>query len=358
MIIKSLRMKGFKGFEQEYSLNFNDKVNIIEGENYLGKTTIGEAICWCFLGCNLFGNEKTANLVNNNSKTAYCEVNFLDNDNKEHIVFRSKGKENNVILDGHKADVEMLSKFYYSKKIFLAIYNPYYFNSLEPKDQRELLKSILPVINYKEAFNMLSQEEQEILLEPRMDLNQFIKNTREELKELDKEEMNFEGKIQYANSIINELIEKEVKFENEGLLAIVEKEYDFVINSNMTNDKEEIKMHINDLNNKIKIQREKKEKYERERKEIEEIISSIENNNTICPVCHAKMLNKAKIDEMQKEQRGKLNQINKNEKECDVILKALKMQMSILNGKLNNNTDDKTERLEELKSKIYSFLGM
>lgn len=352
MIIKSLRMKGFKGFEQEYSLNFNDKENIIEGENYLGKTTIGEAICWCLIGCNLFGNDKTANLINDNSATAYCELCFLDNENKVHTVIRCKGKENNVILDGHKADLEMLSKFYYSKKIFLSIYNPYYFSSLEPKEQRELLKSILPIINYRDAFDMLSQEEQEILVEPRMDLNQFIKNAREELKELDKEEINIEGKIQYANSIINEPVKEELKFENAGLLAIAEKEYDFVVNSNMNNDKEEVKIHINDLNNKIIIQKEKKEEYERKRKEIEKNISSIENDNTICPVCHNKILNESKIDEMQKEQRDKLNEIKKKEKECDVIIKTFKIQLSILNGKLSNNTDNKTERLQELKSKI------
>lgn len=353
MIIKSLRMKGFRRYEQEYFIKFNEKINIIEGDNDIGKTTIGEAICWCFLGCNLFGNDKIFDdLLNNNSETAYCEVCFLDNDNKEHVLFRCRGEENYLILDGHKADVEMLSKFYYSKKVFLSVFNPYYFISLEPKEQRELLRSVLPVINYKDAFNMLSKEEQEILVEPRMDLNQFIKNAGKKLKELDKEELNFEGKIQYANSIINEPIEEELKFENEGLLAITEKEYDFILNSNIRNDEEEIKTYINDLNNKIRIQKEKKEECEKKIKEIEETIFSIKKDDTICPVCHNKILSALKIEEMQKEQMSKLNQIKKKEKECNVIIKTFEIQLSILNEKLNNNTDNKTKRLEELKSKI------
>ena len=131
MIIKSLKIKGFKVFEDEFYIEFDDKKTIIQGENFQGKTSIGEAICWCLLGCNLFGNDKTANIINENSREAYCELKFEDNEGIEHTIIRIKGRENIVALDGRQATVEMLSKFYFNKKVFLSIYNPYYFSSLD-----------------------------------------------------------------------------------------------------------------------------------------------------------------------------------------------------------------------------------
>ena len=76
MKIKSLRIKGFKGFKDEYFLEFDEEETTIIGENFQGKTSIGEAICWCLLGCNLFGNDKTANIINEKSHTAYGELIF------------------------------------------------------------------------------------------------------------------------------------------------------------------------------------------------------------------------------------------------------------------------------------------
>ena len=69
MIIKNLIIKGFKGFEEEYHIDFDKDMTLIEGDNFQGKTSIGEAICWTFLGCNLFGNDKTVNVINKNSKS-------------------------------------------------------------------------------------------------------------------------------------------------------------------------------------------------------------------------------------------------------------------------------------------------
>ena len=52
MIIKSIKIKGFKGFKDEYFLELDEEETTIMGENFQGKTSIGEAICWCLLGCN------------------------------------------------------------------------------------------------------------------------------------------------------------------------------------------------------------------------------------------------------------------------------------------------------------------
>ena len=57
--IKRLEMAGFKGFRERTVIEFaKEGKTIIEAENYRGKTSIGEAIAWGFLGSNLWGNDK------------------------------------------------------------------------------------------------------------------------------------------------------------------------------------------------------------------------------------------------------------------------------------------------------------
>lgn len=354
MIIKSLKIRGFKGFENEYYVEFNDKKTVIEGENFKGKTSIGEAICWCFLGTNLFGNDKTINIINKNSNTACCELNFIDNDGMEHTIIRSKGKENIAILDGKKASVEILSKFYYEKKVFLSVYNPYYFSSLEPKDQRELLRGILPTIDYRDAFNLLSQSEREILVEPRMDLNGFIKNARTEIKELDKEESNLEGKRQYANSIVVSHIGEEKNFEQEGMLAALEREYELALKSISGDTKKEMKLRLDELTKKIEKYTNELENLREDYKKEQKILDNIAKDDSVCPVCNSKIVDSEKVLELKESHKKSLKEITKNGKETEIELKNLKAQKNILDIKCNslNPNSEKEELLSKLQEKI------
>lgn len=44
MVITKLIIEGFKGFKDRFSIEFNESVNIIVGDNEAGKSTILEAI--------------------------------------------------------------------------------------------------------------------------------------------------------------------------------------------------------------------------------------------------------------------------------------------------------------------------
>ncbi len=351
MVIKSLVMKGFKGFHEEYTVDFDENQTVIEGENYQGKTTIGEAICWCFLGCNLFGNEKTANLINNNSNTAYCQITFIDNDGVEHTLYRSKGKENSIILDNRKADVEMLSKYYLSKKIFLSVYNPYYFSSLEPREQRDLLREILPSINYEDAFQLLDKSEQNILGYPRIDLNQFMKSAREDIKELEKEENNFLGKIQYANSIINNSSEDEKVFQDQTYLDSLEKEYNYILNNNKFESKSEVKVKLDDIETTIIKKEEEFQKLEKQAKEQKKIIDDIEENKSICPLCKSE-IDKLSSNQIKTKTIEILNELMANKSDLLSEIKNLKAQKAIYTIKYNFATNDKDIKLLALNEKI------
>lgn len=357
MIIKNLRIKGFKGFENEYYIDFNENTTVIEGENFQGKTSIGEAICWCFLGCNLFGNDKTVNIINKNSSTAYCELEFSDNDEITHRLIRCKGKENIVILDGKKATVETLSKFYGEKKMFLSIYNPYYFSSLEPKEQRELLRGILPAIDYKEAFELLSSTDKEILKEPRIDINSFIKGARENIKSLEKEQDSLEGKIQYAMTIAATVVGEEKRFEKDYVLQCLERDYEDTLKSISGDTKKEMKFKIEDIDKKMEKCNEELSKLRNEYKETKKNIQSIKDNNTVCPVCNGKILDDEKSKEILENQAILLEKITNTGKEIEEEIKALNTQKAMLDIKCNslNPNEKKEEILKKLQEKIVAL---
>lgn len=354
MIIKSLTIKGFKGFEDEYHIDFNEDMTIIEGENFQGKTSIGEAICWTLLGCNLFGNDKTINIINNNSSSAYCELELFDNEDKIHKVIRIKGKENMVILDGKKATVETLSKFYGDKKIFLSVYNPYYFSSLEPKEQRELLRSILPNIDYKDAFNMLSESEQEILGGPKIDLTSFIKISREDIKSLEKEESRLEGQIQYAKVDASMNIGETKNFSKEYVLQSLEREYENTLKSISGDTTEEMTHKLQELDKLINRNSLELNKLINEFDEAQKIIQNIENDKSVCPVCNHPITDNEKIKKILEEQNEKIKQIDIDIKQLKDETSNLKVQRAMLDIKCNslNPNEKRDEMLKKMRERI------
>ena len=354
MIIKSLKIKGFKVFEDEFYIEFDDKKTIIQGENFQGKTTVGEAICWCLLGTNLFGSDKIANIINKKCDTASCELKFLDNDMQEHTIIRCKGKENMVVLDGKIANAEILSKFYYEKKVFLSVYNSYYFSSLKPIEQRDLLRGVLPTIDYRDAFNLLTQSEREILVEPRMDLNGFIKNARDEVKELNKEQINLEGRKQYAKTIANSNIGTEKQFEKEEILETLQKEYEITLKSIFGETKKDMQKRLQEMDKNIASKNETMEELRTKYKETKAILDELDNNETVCPVCNSIIVDSEKVNKMKAEQTQKMQKIIQDAKDIEVELKTLRTQRSILDIKCNslNPNAKKEEQLNELQQQI------
>lgn len=357
MIIKSLTIKGFKGFENEYHIDFDENMTIIEGENFQGKTSIGEAICWTLLGCNLFGSDKTANLINKNSSSVYCELEFFDNEDKIHKLIRTKGKESFVILDGKRANVEMLCKYYGDKKIFLSIYNPYYFSSLEPKEQRELLRSILPNIDYKEAFEMLSEYEQKILVGPRVDINSFIKNARDDIKVMDKEKTKLEGQLQYAQIDAATDIGEEKIFSKEYVLQNLEREYENILKSISGDTTEEMTHKLEEIDKMINKYSIELDKLRENFKNTKNIIQSIESDKSVCPVCNNLITDSEKSKEILRLQNKNIEQITSEGKIIEKEISSLKAQRAMLDIKCNslNPNEKKDEILKKIRDKIASL---
>ena len=90
MKIKNLEIQNFRNIKN-ISLEFDDEINVICGENAQGKTNIIEAL-WLFSGAKSFRNSKDNEFIKFGKKKAKISVNFemLGVENNAQIIFEDK----------------------------------------------------------------------------------------------------------------------------------------------------------------------------------------------------------------------------------------------------------------------------
>ncbi|MBO5726146.1 MAG: DNA replication and repair protein RecF, partial [Clostridia bacterium] len=90
MKVKSLKIQNFRNIS-DISLEFDDEINVICGENAQGKTNIIEAL-WLFSGAKSFRNSKDNEFIKFGEKNAKISVDFqmLGVDNEASITFSDK----------------------------------------------------------------------------------------------------------------------------------------------------------------------------------------------------------------------------------------------------------------------------
>ena len=184
--ITNISMVGFKGYKDNanYPLGYR---TLIQGDNGLGKSSVGEAIVWCLTGCNIWGNERaTTDLVNNNKpKLTEVVLDFLLDDEPQTIIRRKKGNSNEVYWNDAKSSTNDIARdIFKNKDVFLSIVNPYYFPNLSPKDAKQLLSDVLKPANREEIFVELGDYLKKLLLDNGFRLPEtFLADTRTDLKE-------------------------------------------------------------------------------------------------------------------------------------------------------------------------------
>lgn len=217
MYIKSINnVVGYKDLPDGLNVEFDENKTYIVGANFQGKTTIGSLFNWCLTGTNLNGIEKEQ-IADDKRKISnvIVDITFVDNFGIEHRLIREKGKVIRLTLDGKEIKQDSLAQFYKNKDILLVIYNPYYFWSLEPKEQRNLMRMILPVINPEDAFNLLPEYERNIIQQPIENLNSYTDMKNREIDTLTKE---------YNRNIGTQQTLKNIALEDEGTLLTFDKE--------------------------------------------------------------------------------------------------------------------------------------
>ena len=253
MKINYIKTIGFRKNQETFETNLYD-ITSITGGNTKGKTNILYAIIWGFLGTNLTGDEKEW-LGNKNSDDCLVELHFTDNFNIPHILVRYKNKYDNsknfIMLDGKTATQKDIQSFYGDKKLFLSILNPNYFISKKPAEQKELLDKYLPEIDISIVYDKLDNTEKALLESCPKNILEFISELNENKRITETKIGNLQGKIEYAQNIINStVIEEEKTFEKAEELKFARMELSSLEAEN-TFTKTRQENIVNDLNNQI-----------------------------------------------------------------------------------------------------------
>lgn len=350
MLIKKLKMEGFKNHKNkvEYDLG---RLTFISGDNFKGKTTIGEAITWCIAGIDLTGNEMATNrLLNNKSKNMEVEIDFIFNGEDFNLIRSKRGSKTEIYLNGEVVKNTDLIKFYKDKHTFLSIFNPDYFAGLTPKIAKETLDSVLKKIDNQEILEEMSEFERNLLLENNFkNSNLFLTKKREELKELEKDVLFSEGFIAAKKEEV--VIPDEKTFNDKELLELNAKSLQITekIQSLKNVDKVEL-IEVSTLEQERQSLLNQYNRYTDEYKALEDTVE--------CPNCNHEIdLNKSTRERLIKE----INQIKSSGKEVAAkIDQANKDNEKILEAYNKNLKENETEfnKLEKELSNIEKYISV
>ncbi|MFY0516246.1 AAA family ATPase [Lysinibacillus sp. UGB7] len=206
IIFNSLRLKGFKGFEEEVVFNLGPGLNPFKADNGQGKTSIGEGIVWVVLGKNLSGNSRNINVKNNQSEGAYGELKF-DFNGVSHTITRKQTSSVTIKLNDKEISQSELNEFIQGD-IFLLLFNPTYFSSLEMAAQRKTIVDIMPTFGKDIILANMNNIHAKVLENERFDENDtqyYIKNRTAEVDKYEKEMEQLKGRIDFLQEPIQEV---------------------------------------------------------------------------------------------------------------------------------------------------------
>ncbi len=360
MYIKNVfDIKNFKGIQDGFRVNFDD-VTYIVGDNAKNKTTIGSLPLWILTGYNLYGSNKepVSNDRNRLFANTLASMTIIDNTGSEHVITRCKGKDNFVLLDGIRTSQEVLTRFYKDVHAFICAYNPSYFRSLKLSEQRELLLRILPAISSEEAFELLDDDEKEILEKPVVDIKGFAKAKRAEIKELHSELDTINGSKGIYTSIAIQREDTPKVFNKEKELSSLEEEYEKLItNTEEIISCEDLEKDIKKITAKIanNINVDLKEYQKKQEKELENL-KSVSSEKSKCPTCKQDIVNESLIKALTISYKRSINEIAKRienlKEETKNLVEEKNQQIKKYNRMKTPEMKQQTQRRDELKEKI------
>ena len=168
MRIRQLRVRGFRGFNEEQVVALSDPIAIFEGPNGSGKTSIGEAIEWLLYGRTL-KRTKGDELSRREYDGSYCNIHFIgpgepfvelevqDLSGKDHKIRRELRQDETSVLQVDGKLVTSLGAFgintLYDRPLILQ-HTLQDFIFMRPKARYEVLTAMLglePLIAFRNA---------------------------------------------------------------------------------------------------------------------------------------------------------------------------------------------------------------
>ena len=359
MYIKSINnVIGYKDLPDGLVIDFDDNTTYIVGDNFQGKTTVGSLFNWCLTGTSLDGNEKEQ-VANDETEVSnvIVDMTFIDNYGIEHRLIRDKGKKMNLTLDGKEIKQEMLANFYQDKDIFLVCHNPYYFASLEPKNQKELIRRIIPSLSKEESFELLNEDDQKVIGSPIEHLGSYIDKKNEEINELQKEYNENIGRVEAYKNISFIQTGNIINFDKEDELKKLKERYE-TISMNLGNSNlEDLQHSIERINERLEEIINVKladitENYNSENQKLK----NIDQEQSICPTCMQEIRDNKVKENLKLFYHRKLNMLQEKANNLKVDTKNLineRNEKQVLFEKLNTQDMKKIqEEKEKLKNQI------
>jgi len=343
MYIKSINnVVGYKDLPDGFNVEFNENKTYIVGANFQRKTTVGSLFNWCLTGTSLNGKEKEQ--VANDTRrvnNVIVDITFVDNLGIEHRLIRDKGKEIHITLDGKEVDQGYLSQFYKNKDVFLVAHNPYYFWTLEPKEQKDLIRSILPTIESEEAFELLSEYEKEIISEPIENLSSYTDKKNQEIDRLEKEYNKNIGTIEALRTIALENEGHLLEFDKESELADLQLRHESISMNFDNSNLDDLKRNIEGINRRLKeILTEDLSKISQRYNNENNKLKQVDNEHPICPSCRQEIKDSAAREHLRNFFINEMNKLQEKANDLKETAKQLtedKKEKQAIFDKLNTS---------------------
>lgn len=193
--VRSLTIKGFKGFAEETSFSFDD-INTIVGHNGQGKTSIADAIAFAITGLPFYGGAKLDHLYHQNTKDILVNMEFADETGRVRRLSRQRVNDTmDVSLDGCRITQRDLTIMFMERDLFLSMFNPRYFIDVLGSKGRDLLERYLPEIPHDKIMDALSLHDRTLLENQQfLSAEAFAKKLREEISQLNQNVIYVKGK--------------------------------------------------------------------------------------------------------------------------------------------------------------------
>ncbi len=358
MKVTYIKTIGFRKFEEEFETDLFD-ITSITGGNAKGKTNILYAIIWGFLGCNLTGDDKVY-IGNKNADNCYVEIHFIDNLGITHTLKRLKNKYNNkknfLLLDEKQITQDKLISFYSDKKLFLSIINSNYFISRTPTEQKTLLDRYLPDIDIHEIYNKLDDNDKSILEGCPQNAIEYIKELNDNKKMYEDKIKSLQGKIAYAENLINEK-EGELKiFDKREELTLTMQELSFLKSEKRVEKRERQLKIVENIKKQIELYENQIEKLNNNMINDKNTYLSIKDNIlSYCPMCKQQLSTKNRLITIQNMKNNLENNSlikEKMEKELQELKKNYAIEKCKLYALGEVNLEEQNIRIKQLENQI------
>lgn len=216
MKLKELYAEGVRSLTST-TLAFGEKTALV-GRNGAGKSSVAEAVVWCLYGTDGSGvKNQDGRLVRRGAKALSVVTQWEKDDGSALIVERTrKGKAKAFLLiNGESAEEHEIEGLFGPVTVFLSQFRAGYFSSLEPKEARAAIATVLPELEKGVVLAGIEPDKRLLLEKVQLGggiatVDVAMQKTRSLRKETEDELRRLEGQLIAAGSEESALGQEEV----------------------------------------------------------------------------------------------------------------------------------------------------